>query len=414
MRRAILILVLSMCISYVFLTGLSVADQDPNDPYGPDSVLFRSRDLLVPCPPEGGQAVIPLYFRNDTPFIGLQVPLTWTGPAQLDSASFFGSRINYLYNKQVNIDNPGQKVLVTASVDGQQPIAEGRGMLVKFYFSTSDTGFLLIDTVANSPHPEEHLLFTREDSVTYTPQYQQGQFHLTCGQDPNDPEVADTVSFYPDYAYYPLPAGPGLFYAHVRVSNDDSVGAMTLPLAWSGPVHFDSITYREVVFPDSIRLVMPPVDSATQELMVGLIPLYDPPIPPTQGLFTSLCFTLTDMTGIVQLDSVFIGPINHMFFATTEPRGYRPQFLEGEFPVVAYWPGDATFDQFRDISDAVYLLNFIYKGGPWPLHPITSDMNEPDNYIDIEDVLYLLNYLYKRGPDPLPGDAWYWGTSMYP
>ena len=91
MKRGILILVVAICMSSVFLTSASFADQDPNDPYGPDSVLFRSRDLLVPCPPEGGEAVIPLYFRNDTPFIGLQVPLTWTGPAELDSASFSGA-----------------------------------------------------------------------------------------------------------------------------------------------------------------------------------------------------------------------------------------------------------------------------------------------------------------------------------
>ncbi|MCK4224813.1 MAG: hypothetical protein KAX39_06510, partial [candidate division Zixibacteria bacterium] len=100
MKKVILILVLSVLVCPIFLTGLSFADQDPNDPYGPDSVLFRSRELLVPCPPEVGLVVIPLYFRNDTYIIGLQVPLTWSGPAELDSVSFFGSRINYVFDKQ--------------------------------------------------------------------------------------------------------------------------------------------------------------------------------------------------------------------------------------------------------------------------------------------------------------------------
>ncbi|KPL00905.1 MAG: hypothetical protein AMJ91_02530, partial [candidate division Zixibacteria bacterium SM23_73_3] len=122
MKRAVFILALVVSISPFLLTGLSFADQDPNDPYGPDSVFFRSRELLVPCPPEIGQAVIPLYFRNDTYVIGLQVPLTWTGPAELDSASFFGSRISYLWDKDVIIDNMNKKVLVTAQVGIQQPI----------------------------------------------------------------------------------------------------------------------------------------------------------------------------------------------------------------------------------------------------------------------------------------------------
>lgn len=405
MGRGKLIAALIVLASPFILANAGLADQDPNDPYGPDSVLFRSRELLVPCPPEAGQAVIPLYFRNDTQIIGLQVPLTWTGPVNLDSASFFGSRINYVANKNVVIDNPNRKVLVTASVGMQQPVPEGRGMLVKFYFSTSDTGDLSIDTVANSPDPEEHLLFWREDSVTYTPQYRMGQFHLVCEQDPNDLGAPDSVSFYPQYAYFPLPSGPGLFYAHLRVANDDSMGAVILPLTWSGPVYFDSVTFREAIFPDSVSVVNP--DTLGQEVLIGLIPFYDPPIPPTQGLFTTLCFTLTDQTGLVQIDSGFILPINHLMFTTTEPEGYGPQYVVGEFPVLPYWPGDATFDgQYRDVSDVVYLINYIYKSGPAPPHPISADINGPDRVIDIEDVLYLINYLYKSGPEPHPGDPW--------
>lgn len=405
MKKGILILVLTVLISPVILSGLSFADQDPNDPYGPDSVLFRSRELLVPCPPEVGQAVIPLYFRNDTYIIGLQVPLTWIGPADLDSVSFFGSRINYLVDKQVTIDNPNKKVLVTAQVGIQQPIPDGRGMLVKFYFSTSDTGDLIIDTVAYSPLPEEHLLFTREDSVTYTPQYLIGQFHLVCEQDPNDPGMPDSVSFYPEYAYYPLPSGPRLFYAHLRIVNDDSVGAITLPFGWSGPAHFDSVTFSETIFGDSIRIVS--ADTVEQKALIGLIPVHDPPIPPTQGLFTTLCFTLTDMTGIVQIDSTFIYPINHLLFTTTEPQGYRPQFVAGEFPVRPYWPGDVTFDgELVDLADVVYLINYIYRNGPPPPHPISADINGPDGTIDIQDVVYLIDYLYKYGPEPNPGDPW--------
>ena len=407
MRKGVFVLVLTILISPAVLPGLCFADQDPNDPYGPDSVLFRSRDFLVPCPPEPGQVVIPLYFRNDTPVIGLQVPLAWTGPADMDSVNFFGSRIAYVVDKQVTIDNMNQKVLVTASVGVQQPIPDGRGMLVKFYFSTSDTGYLFIDTVANSPLPEEHLLFWREDSVTYTPQYRQGQFHLVCEQDPNDPDAPDSVSFYPEYAYFPRPSGPGLFYAHLRVVNDDSVGAIILPLSWSGPAHFDSITLREAIFDDSIRIVSP--DTVAENVLISLIPLHDPPIPPAQGLFTTLCFTLTDMTGIVQIDSSFIGPINHLLFTTTAPLGYRPQFVSGEFPVLPYWPGDVTFDgEMRDISDVVYLINYIYRFGPAPPHPISADINNaiPDRIIDIEDVMYLINYLYRFGPVPYPGDPW--------
>lgn len=169
MKKGISISILMILTGPLLLSSFCYADQDPNDLYGPDSVLFRPKQLLVPCPPQAGQAVIPLYFRNDTYIIGVQIPLTWTGPAVLESVSFFGSRINYVFNKQVTIDNPNQKVLVKAQVGIQQPIPDGRGMLAKFYFTTSDTGNLIIDTISGSPNPEEHLLFTREDSITFHP-----------------------------------------------------------------------------------------------------------------------------------------------------------------------------------------------------------------------------------------------------
>ena len=405
MKGYILILIPLILAGSIFFSDIGLAAQDPNDPYGPDSVLFRSKQILVPCPPQGGQAVLPLYFRNDTPIIGLQIPLSWTGPAALDSASFYGSRINYVVNKQISIDNLNKKVLVTAQVGVQQSIPDGRGMLVKFYFSTIDTGDLIIDTTAFSPLLQEHLLFTREDSITYTPQYRKGEFHLVCQQDPNDPGVPDSITFYPPYAYYPLPSGPGIFYAHMRVENSDSVGAMILPLAWSGPVHFDSITFREAIFEDSVRIIK--TDTLAQKTLIALIPINDPPISPTMGLFTTLCFTLTDLTGLVAIDSTFIAPMNHMLFTTTEPQGYRPQYVSGEFPVIKYWPGDVTFDgELVDVADIVYLLNFIYKDGPTPPHPISADVNGPDRMIDIQDMIYLINYLYKHGPNPLPGDPW--------
>jgi hypothetical protein len=425
MKRSFLVLLLGVILSLGSLFSLSFAQQDPNDLYGPDSVFFRSRGFLVPEPPGVGKVAIPVYFTNDDYVIALQVPLTWTGAATIDSASFFGSRIKYVVNKNVTIDNPNKKVLVTADVGIQPSIPDGRGMLVKFYFSTTDTGTLTIDTTTNSPLPEEHLLFAREDSVTYVPQFLKGEFHLVCEQDPNDPGAPDSVSFYPNYtyyplpsghAYYPLPSGPGIFYAHINVKNDSSLGAMIMPFVWSGPLSYDSVTFRESVFDElEYRTVNP--DLGASKVLIGAIPVSEPPVPPTEGLFATLCFTLTSNTGLVVVDSCFFPPVNHFGFTTdgsdpmADPHSggvwwYAPQFARGEFPVLEYWPGDVTFDGRVDIGDIVFLLNYIYTNGPPPPHPISADMNEPDGVIDIEDIVYLITYLFQEGPNPLPGDPW--------
>jgi hypothetical protein len=405
MKKSLLVLFLGIVISQFFAVGSSFAGQDPNDPVGPDSVFLRSTDFLVPEPPGVGKIAIPIYFRNDSSFIALQVPLTWTGPATIDSFSFFGSRISYVFNKNVTIDNLNKKVLVTADVEAQQSIPEGRGMLVKFYFSTTDTGTLIIDTTANSPFPEEHLLFSASELVTYTPQFLKGEFRLVFEQDPHDPALPDSVSFYPNYAYYPLPSGPGKFYAHIRIATDDSVGAIILPLIWSGPVTYDSVTFRESIFPTLQYQTVNP-NLGASKVLIGAIPVSEPPIPPNQGLFATLCFTLTSNTGLVAVDSTFFVPMNYLIFTTTEPEGYKPQFVVGDFPVVQYWPGDANFDGKVDVLDIVYLINYLYIDGPPPPHPITADVNEPDRLIDILDIVYIISYLYQNGATPLPGDPW--------
>ncbi|MGB8658347.1 MAG: hypothetical protein WCE90_11295, partial [Candidatus Zixiibacteriota bacterium] len=66
MKKPILVTILAILMSSVLLPAFGLATQDPNDLYGPDSVLFKSKQLLVPCPPQTGQAVVPVYFRNDT------------------------------------------------------------------------------------------------------------------------------------------------------------------------------------------------------------------------------------------------------------------------------------------------------------------------------------------------------------
>ncbi len=62
--------------------------------------------------------------------------------------------------------------------------------------------------------------------------------------------------------------------------------------------------------------------------------------------------------------------------------------------------GDADFNGMINISDAVYLINYIFAGGPAP-HPIKlvgdADCN---GAISISDAVYLINYIFAGGPAP--------------
>jgi hypothetical protein len=65
--------------------------------------------------------------------------------------------------------------------------------------------------------------------------------------------------------------------------------------------------------------------------------------------------------------------------------------------------GDANNDDEIDISDAVFLISYIFSGGPAP-----ADCNGPngkgdangDGEIDISDAVYLISYIFSGGPAP--------------
>jgi len=64
-----------------------------------------------------------------------------------------------------------------------------------------------------------------------------------------------------------------------------------------------------------------------------------------------------------------------------------------------YIPGDANGDGLLDIGDVLYLINYLYKGGPAP-DPLEAGECNCDGVIDLGDLLYLISYLYKGGPPP--------------
>jgi hypothetical protein len=61
--------------------------------------------------------------------------------------------------------------------------------------------------------------------------------------------------------------------------------------------------------------------------------------------------------------------------------------------------GDANGDGSIIVADVVFLIAYLFKGGPAPVHFGAGDAN-CDGQITIADVVYLINYLFKSGPQP--------------
>jgi hypothetical protein len=82
--------------------------------------------------------------------------------------------------------------------------------------------------------------------------------------------------------------------------------------------------------------------------------------------------------------------------------GYN--LLEGILSYVCsgYLLGDANGDGNINVSDVVYLINYLFIGGPAPDPIARGDVNR-DNFVNVTDVVYLINYLFIGGPSPCEG-----------
>jgi hypothetical protein len=65
-------------------------------------------------------------------------------------------------------------------------------------------------------------------------------------------------------------------------------------------------------------------------------------------------------------------------------------------------PGDANGSGEVDVDDYVYIMDYVFGGGPPPVPQLCcGDANASQN-VDIDDVVYLINYIFLGGPAPIP------------
>jgi len=68
-------------------------------------------------------------------------------------------------------------------------------------------------------------------------------------------------------------------------------------------------------------------------------------------------------------------------------------------PEPDYICGDANASETVDIDDVVYLVSYIFSGGPAPIPLESGDTNCSEN-VDIDDVVYLIDYIFVGGDPP--------------
>jgi len=74
-----------------------------------------------------------------------------------------------------------------------------------------------------------------------------------------------------------------------------------------------------------------------------------------------------------------------------------------DYATIKYVPflrGDFNDDMQVNVTDLIYLINYLFKNGPSPDPLADGDVN-CDDKVSVSDVIYLVNYLFKGGPLPV-------------
>jgi len=69
-------------------------------------------------------------------------------------------------------------------------------------------------------------------------------------------------------------------------------------------------------------------------------------------------------------------------------------------PVVGFECGDTNGDNTVDVGDAIYTINYIFRGGPAPEPYCVGDVNS-DGLVNVGDAVHIIAYIFRGGPAPV-------------
>jgi len=93
--------------------------------------------------------------------------------------------------------------------------------------------------------------------------------------------------------------------------------------------------------------------------------------------------------------AVLISVLFLLFFSIGSV-AYRSSFVSSSSDVIC---GDASGDGKVNVSDAVYIINYVFVGGPAPVHFGVGDVDDSAS-VNVSDAVYLINYVFNGGPEP--------------
>jgi hypothetical protein len=75
-----------------------------------------------------------------------------------------------------------------------------------------------------------------------------------------------------------------------------------------------------------------------------------------------------------------------------------------DFSYASYTCGDANSDGLVNVSDAVYIINYVFTGGDPPSPLVAGNVN-CDIGVNVSDAVWIINYIFVNGNEPCDWDG---------
>ncbi len=217
------------------------------------------------------------------------------------------------------------------------------------------------------------------------------------------------------------PANPNLPMEIVVTGNNTiPVRKITIPVEYSGTLSvvldsFSTTGCRTEYFEGaSMSHYSPATKRCTFELITSTSHT-SPDLEPGYGPLLRLFFSLNGSATLgeevtIGLDGYTSGTLSRLPNFEGEMAAYAPVTVDGCIVYRDCCQGfrgnvDADLDDRIDISDLVYLVDYMFSDGPeptcWKEANVNGDlMGDLFEQVDIDDLVYLVDYMFTNGPEP--------------
>lgn len=222
-----------------------------------------------------------------------------------------------------------------------------------------------------------------------------------------DPGAPDTLRIDTSSAF----AG-GSGETAVYFTNDETLTGIEVTIAWGSPdVTVDSFSFVGGRLAGFSATGWAPIDSGLSIYFLA----FEDAVPPGDGLLGTIHFgylsTINPQMVIIDTATIMAPQVEYgTVFSDDFHEPFAPQVVSGYLDIQAggcclgdRGNIDNSPDDIVDISDLVYLVDYMFLSGPVPVCTGEANLDgDPLDVLDISDLVYIVDYMFQSGPPPPP------------